>query len=154
MFLLKTNSYRKKECIWILENIKRKFHAWCNKWISRVGRLVLVKEVLEVISVYWSSLDWIPKGILTKIRQLSFHFMWDGSEDKKPMVLASCQKLANPKVLGGWGLKNIFFFSKALAAKIVWWLIQGVGLWAQITKEKYFPHEYIIVWIQNPSKQV
>jgi hypothetical protein len=40
-----------------------------------------------------------------------------GSEDKKSMVLPSWQKLANPKALGCWGLKNIFFFSKALAEK-------------------------------------
>jgi hypothetical protein len=32
-------------------------------------------------------------------------------------VLASWKKLAAPKENGGWGLKNLFLFSKALAAK-------------------------------------
>jgi hypothetical protein len=32
-------------------------------------------------------------------------------------------RLAFPKALGGWGLKNIFLFSKALVAKVGWRLI-------------------------------
>jgi hypothetical protein len=54
------------------------------------------------------------------------------------MVLASWKKLATPKSIGGWGLRNIFFFSRALATKTVWRLIHGASLWAQATKEKYF----------------
>jgi hypothetical protein len=41
--------------------------------------------------------------------------------------LASWKNLALPKENGGWGLKNPFLFSKALATKNVWRLIQGKG---------------------------
>jgi hypothetical protein len=44
------------------------------------------------------------------------------------MILVSWRKITIPKSQGGWGLKNIFMFSKALAAKIVLRLLQGVGL--------------------------
>jgi hypothetical protein len=37
--------------------------------------------------------------------------------------LVKWQRLAMPKYLGGWGLKNIFFFSKELVTKSVWRLI-------------------------------
>jgi hypothetical protein len=68
------------------------------------------------------------------------------------LVLASWRKLATPKALGGWGIKNIFMFSKALAAKCKWRLIEGKGLWAHIIKDKYIPHDTIVDWIREPEK--
>jgi hypothetical protein len=41
-------------------------------------------------------------------------------------------KIGLSKDVGGWGLKNIFHFSKTLVAKSVWRLIQGKGLWIQV----------------------
>jgi hypothetical protein len=38
-------------------------------------------------------------------------------------------KNGTPKENGGWGLKILFLFSKALATKNVWRLVQGKGLW-------------------------
>jgi hypothetical protein len=45
--------------------------------------------------------------------------------------------LAIPKYLGGWGLKNIFLFAKALVAKSVWRLISTDNLWTQVVTHKY-----------------
>lgn len=39
---------------------------------------------------------------------------------------------------GGWGLKNIYHFGQARAAKILWRLLFDVGLWNFIMKRKYF----------------
>jgi hypothetical protein len=88
-FNLNTNDYKKNDWLWLLVKIEKQIHVWCNRWVSLAGRLVLVKSILEAIHVYWSSLVGIRKGILGKIRKLSFIFLWDGCEDKKPMVLAS-----------------------------------------------------------------
>jgi len=49
---------------------------WCNKWLSRGGRLVLVKSMLEAIPIYCHTLANIPKGILENIRKYCFNFMW------------------------------------------------------------------------------
>jgi hypothetical protein len=68
------------------------------------------------------------------------------------MVLASWKKLVIPKSQGGWGLKNIFLFSKALVAKNVWRLIQGSGLWAQVIKDKYISPESIEEWVRKPIR--
>jgi hypothetical protein len=70
------------------------------------------------------------------------------------MVLVSWKKLVVPKAQGGWGLKNIFLFSKALAAKNVWRLIQGSGLWAQVIKEKYIAPDTMEEWVRNPVKRI
>ena len=38
--------------------------------------------------------------------------------------------------MGGWGLKIPHCFAKALAAKGIWRLIKGVGLWEKVITHK------------------
>jgi len=51
-FQLKPNDYRKIGWGWLSEKIEKRLKGWSHRWISRVGRLVLVKVVLEAIPVY------------------------------------------------------------------------------------------------------
>ena len=113
----------------------------------RAGRLVLVKAILEAIPVYWMLLSWIPKGILEQIRRICFRFLWSGKKEGQVTPWVSWKRIAVPKGLGGWGLKNIFLFAQALAAKEGWRLIKNTSLWTRVLKQKYLPHESIEEWI-------
>jgi hypothetical protein len=62
-----------------MENI---INQWCNRWLSRGGRLVLVNSILEEIHVYCHIITYIPKGILYKIIRESFRFLWLGNKEK------------------------------------------------------------------------
>ena len=113
-FFFKPNNYQKCDWMWLFSKIEKKLSSWSHRWLSRAGRLVMVKVVLEAMPVYWRGLTWIPKGILEKIRRLCFSFLWSGSADRRTMPWVGSEKIALPKALGGWGLKNIFLFAKAL----------------------------------------
>jgi hypothetical protein len=54
------------------------------------------------------------------------------------------------KTIGGCVIRNIHVFSQTLASNNVWRIIDGLGLWSQVIKEKYFPMETIIYWICRP----
>jgi hypothetical protein len=114
-FHLKPNNYLKNDWKWLISKLEKKLYGWSFRWISRARRLTLTKVVLESIPVYWMSLAWIPKGTLEKIRKIYSHFIWSGSGDKNIQPWEKWDLLARPKSLGGWGLKNIFLFSKELA---------------------------------------
>ena len=43
----------------MINNVERILSLWCNKWISRGGKLVMMKSVLESIPVYWDSTAYI-----------------------------------------------------------------------------------------------
>jgi hypothetical protein len=120
--------------------------------LSRVGRLLLVKSVLEAIPIYQMSLAWIPKGTLDKIIKLCFKLLWEGSQDKFVLPWVKWETLAIPKALGGWGLKNIFLFSKALATKSSWKLISYENLWTQVVSQKYIHLDSIEDWIRRLVK--
>jgi hypothetical protein len=119
-FSLKPNDYRKEDWTWLLKKLEKRLSSWSHKWLSRAGRLVLVKSVLEAIPIFWMSLSWIPKGTLEAARKLSFRFLWSGKKDTNVTPWVRWKRIAVPKALGGWGLKNIHVFSKALAAKGGW----------------------------------
>jgi hypothetical protein len=119
-FVLKPNDYRKEDWIWLLKKLEKRLLSWSHRWLSRAGRLVLVKSVLEAIPVYWMSLSWIPKGILEAARKLTFRFLWSGKKESHVTPWVRWKRIVVPKALGGWGLKNIHFFSKSLAAKGGW----------------------------------
>ena len=112
----------------------------------------MVKSVLEAIPVYWLSLAWIPKGILEQIRKLCFTFLWRGSSDHKALVWVRWERIALPKALGGWGLKNIFNFAKALGAKVSWRLIKTQSLWTRVVYHKYIAPLSLIEWIRLGNK--
>ena len=68
-------------------------------------------------------------GITDKIRKMCFKFLWSGNKESSGVPWTSWKSLASPKFMGGWGLKIPAVFAKALTAKSVWNVIQGVGLW-------------------------
>jgi hypothetical protein len=98
---------------WLVAKIENKIGLWCNKWLSMGGRLILVKAVLESQSVFWMSMEVIPRATLTKIRQLMFTFLWSGQRTKARLPLCRWDLLTRPKHSGGWGLRNLFYFNSA-----------------------------------------
>ena len=74
-FRLKPNNYRKHDWAWLLDKMEKWLKMWSHKWLSRDGKLVLVKTVMEAIPVYWMSLAWIPKSILETACKTCFRFL-------------------------------------------------------------------------------
>jgi hypothetical protein len=124
---LKPNCYTKSDWRWLEKKFDARISNWSHRWLSLGGRVILVKSVLESIPVYWLSLANIPKCTLNNIRRRMFNFLWTGNKLKEGVHLISWKKLAKPKKVGGWGIKNIFIFGKALSSKK---FVEGVnGSW-------------------------
>jgi hypothetical protein len=61
-----------------------------------------------------------------------FSFFWTGKNIKQGIHLIISNKIAKPKKLGGWGIKNIFTFGKDLAEKILWKCLMVPSLWHEV----------------------
>jgi hypothetical protein len=66
-FHLKPNLYKKGDWKWLVVKVEKKINHWCNLWLSRGGRLVLVKAILEAILVCLISLAWVRKVYCRKL---------------------------------------------------------------------------------------
>eukprot|EP00253_Pinus_taeda_P016424 PITA_16424 len=85
-FRLKPNGYPIADWAWLIVKIEIRINIWQQRWLSRAGRLTLLKSVLEAILVYWMSLAWIPKGILKRTQQLCCRFLWRGQNSVQVMI--------------------------------------------------------------------
>eukprot|EP00253_Pinus_taeda_P007324 PITA_07324 len=61
-FWLKPSAYKIEDWNWLIAKIEARISHWSHKWLSRVGRLTLIKSVLLAIPVYWAALTWVPKA--------------------------------------------------------------------------------------------
>jgi hypothetical protein len=64
-FTINPNKYCIVDWSWLVSKVDWKFNQWCNRWISKGRKLVLIKAVLEAIPMYRHLMTMIPKGILT-----------------------------------------------------------------------------------------
>jgi len=150
-FRLKPDGYKIKNWTWLITKIEKRISSWHHRLLSKAGRLVLIKSVVEATPVYWMSLTWIPRGILHIIQQTCNRFLWNGNKKGKIFAWARWSKIATPKKWGGWGLKSLPEFAQALAAKQGWLLLKQNSLWAEVIHHKYIWPLTITDWIRRPN---
>jgi hypothetical protein len=119
-FLLKSNAYGFEDSFLLFKKEESRITLWVNIWFFRGGRLVLIKSILQGIQVYWTSIEKVPKGILTKIWKKCFQFLWSKTHEQDGIPQVKWSSLSKPKNLGDWGIKNMYLFSQALVDKSVW----------------------------------
>ena len=99
-FFLKPCRYLLKDWDWLIAKAEKRIKNWSYRWLSRGGKLILIKSVLEALPVYWMHF-WILVGIIEKIRKLFFKFVWSGScGSSSGLPWTSWKVLENPKFLG------------------------------------------------------
>eukprot|EP00253_Pinus_taeda_P011269 PITA_11269 len=117
-YWLKPTCQKIVDWVWLVTKIEKRLTCWSHRYLSRAGRLTLIKSVLEATPIFWMALAWIPRNILAKLQQLCNRYLWAGNQDKHTFSWIGWNKIALPKKWGGWGLKELPIFAKALAGKM------------------------------------
>jgi hypothetical protein len=155
-YFLKSSFYTKKDWIWLSDKFEGRIHNWQHRLLSMGGRYILIKAVLESLPVFWMALAHIPASILNILRQLIFSFLWIDSKKNKGYHISKWEELSKPKMMGGWGLKNLPLFYKALSTNTLWRILTKPGLWRSVIKAKYLHNLPVHIWIRfaevRPSK--
>ena len=139
--------------MWLYKKIEGRIGCSTNKFLSRGGRLVLLKKVLQSILIYCTTIAYIPKGILQKLRKNFFSFIWPTNRNSEGIPPGKWQVLASPKDLEWWGIKNPFLFCQSLVVKTLWLLIKNLdSLWGKVLISKYCPNGSIQDWIRKQEK--
>ena len=80
--------------------------------------------------------------------------LWGGLDKDQDFPWTVWKFIAWPKILGGWGIKDLPSFAKSLAAKSVWCVISDAGLWNIIIHYKYIAPLSINEWIRSTDKHL
>ena len=113
--------------------------------------MILVQVVLTSIPIYWLGLAPIPVSVINKLRSIIFAFLWGSVGNKHRYHLANWKLLSWPKKYGGWGIKNLPWFSLALRQKKIWMALQHDGLWKQVITHKYLKNVSMVDWLRSKN---
>ena len=119
-FSLNPNAYAFQDYLRLFKKVEARISMWENHFLSRGGRLVLIKEVLHSILIYWDSIAYIPKGIMEKIMKKCLSFLWTVSKQTEGIPLVKLTTLVLPKSRGCWGIKNLELLCRSLDSKYLW----------------------------------
>ena len=105
----------KSPTIWspILEKTERKLAGWKKLYLSKGGRLTLLKSTLSSLPTYYLSLFTIPLHVADKIEKLQRDFLWGDSKAH----LVGWDKVCAPMESGGLGEMKLTTFKKSLLGK-------------------------------------
>ena len=113
----------KTASIWnpILEMMEKKLSGWKWLYLSKGGRLTLLKSTLSSLSTYYLSLFTIPKAVASRLECIQRNFLWGSSTECFKYPLVAWKKVCLPRELGGLGIRKLLPFNQALLGK---WLLR------------------------------
>lgn len=106
-FDLKSNNYDIHDWDWLLTKFQKKLAGLTHRCLSLGGRLILIKSVLQSISVIWMHLFMLPKEIIHRINAIIARFLWAGSSQVRKFHLVHLFVLACSIEAKGWGILDI-----------------------------------------------
>jgi hypothetical protein len=130
----------KSKTIWagVVEKMEKRLAGWKRMYLSKGGRVTLIKSTLSSLPTYYLSLFPIPMSIARRIKKLQRDFLWGGLEDERKFHLVNWKTACLPLHGGGLGIRNIAIFNKALLGKWLWrYSTETTSLWRQVIDSKY-----------------
>jgi hypothetical protein len=125
----------------ITTRVWKRLQGWKEKFLSQIGKEVLIKAVVQAIPVYAMSCFRISDGICDSLNSLMSNFWWGQCENERKVHWRSWIRICSPKKDGGMGFHDLRLFNKALLAKQGWNLNQNPNsLIGRIYRAKYYPH--------------
>ena len=103
----------KTPSIWnpILERMEKKLSGWKRLYLSKGGRLTLLKSTLSSFPTYYLSLFTIPKAVTTRLERIQRNFLWGSSVECFKYPLVAWENVCLPRELGGLEIRKLVPFN-------------------------------------------
>ncbi|XP_074271262.1 uncharacterized protein LOC141595191 [Silene latifolia] len=125
----------------LVNKIQASIQHWSSKLLSYAGRLQLLNSVVFGIENFWCASVLLPKSVLKTINKLCKNFFWNIKATDKKMIVKSWSSICAPTNEGGFGVKELLSWNKALISKWLWLLDQTPqGLWSIWHSEYHLSH--------------
>jgi len=131
---------------YIKDRVWQRIKSWSSKCLSKAGREVMIKSVLQDILSFVMSLFQLPTTLITTIEKMMNSFWWGhGRTTHRGINWLSWEKLSLHKSRGGMGFKDLTAFNFAMLGKQGWkFLSEPHSFVTRIFKAKYFPSTSIL----------
>ncbi|RVW41542.1 LINE-1 reverse transcriptase-like [Vitis vinifera] len=122
----------------IEERFRKKLAMWKRQYISKGGRITLVRSTLANLPIYFMSIFQMPRVVRIRLEKIQRDFLWGGGALVQKPHLVKWSIVCLDKRSGGLGVKNLGAFNRALLGKWVWrFANERKALWNQVIRGKY-----------------
>lgn len=128
---------------YLIDKVAAKLEGWQSKILSQAGRLILIKSVLNSITLYSASAASIPVSIYKRIGSLCSNFFWQGTDSAHRRHWVSWDAICKPLEMGGLGIRNQVSLQLCLIVKRLWQACYSDSLWAIFMRRKYLHGTHI-----------
>jgi hypothetical protein len=126
--------------IWgtVIAKMEAKLAGWKRMYLSKGGRLTLIKSTLSNIPTYYLSLFHIPVRVAKRLEKIQRDFLWGGKGDEFKIHLVNWSKVCMSTEAGGLGVRNLIQFNRALLGKWLWrFANEREASWRKLVEAKY-----------------
>ena len=102
------------------ERFRKRLASWKLQYISKGGRVTLIRSSLSSLPIYHLSLFRAPLKVCARLERIQRQFLWGGSDLVKKVSLVSWATVCTEKRKGGMGIKSLSKMNKALLSKWNW----------------------------------
>ncbi|XP_024630838.1 uncharacterized protein [Medicago truncatula] len=125
----------------IKDRVWQKISSWSSKCLSKAGREVMIKYVLQAIPSYVMSIFRLSNTLLDEIEMMNSFWWGHGGSSNRGLNWLSWEKLSVHKNDGGMGFKDFVAFNVAMLGKQGWQLqTKPDSLVSKIFKARYYPN--------------
>lgn len=125
----------------VLERAWNKVCGLKGQGLSKAGKEILIKSVLQAVPAYTMSCFAFTKSLCKQLRSIMARFWWGANKGQRKVHWVSWERMTLPKKLGGVGFRELEAFNQAMLARQGWRLLTVPNsLCARVLKARYYRH--------------
>ncbi|RVX06966.1 putative ribonuclease H protein [Vitis vinifera] len=131
--------YRSR-AVWdgVEERMRKKLARWKSQYISKGGRITLIRSTLANMPIYFMSMLSMPRKVRLRLERIQREFLWGGGALERKIHLVKWELVCLEKDNGGLGVKSLSILNKALLCKWSWrFAMEREAFWNQVIRGKY-----------------
>ena len=141
---LPLGSKHKASYLWdgVEERLRKRLALWKRQYISKGGRLTLIKGTLSNMPTYLMSFFRLPRRVKLRLGKIQRDFLWGGGKLERKLHLVNWEIVCLSKEKSGLGIRNILKFNRALLRK--WsqrFVMEDNSKWRNVINLKYGSEE-------------
>ncbi|KAL4609845.1 hypothetical protein ACB092_08G010100 [Castanea dentata] len=122
----------------ILERMERRLASWKRMYLSKGGKVTLIKSSLSSLPTYFLSLLPLPGKVAKRMKKLHRDFLWNEIGGESKIHLVNWAKFCKPLQVGGLGIRRLGSFNFVLLGKWMWrYGMETDVLWRRVIEAKY-----------------
>nr|CAN82017.1 hypothetical protein VITISV_003416 [Vitis vinifera] len=124
------------------ERFRRRLAMWKRQYISKGGRLTLIRSTLSSMPIYFMSPFYLPRKVRLRLEKIQRDFLWGGGALAQKPHLVRWNLVCLEKRKGGLGVRNLALMNSALLCKWNWrYANEREALWRCVISLKYDEEE-------------